>query len=264
MKNWHASVLVAIGLIVAPWLAEASIHRKACENPMAGVSVCWDATAEEETEAATGFSRLHLLPIARQVAGQPEVLVDMSRTIFRQLLPGRLAEQLVPEWTPAYHLEGALSLSQNPSWPALLWISPREIRNSAPGTSGLLDWDVYLISKGQLVRTMRIRVESNPNRTTDGLERATTLGSALAITGTVLSNPLSSAATVTGAYAMGQSNPPEAGQPLELLTEFATRQVIFILRQAMETLPGPKSETVASPWSLQNAGEVAKRTLSPK
>ncbi|MBF0272599.1 MAG: hypothetical protein HQL98_11120 [Magnetococcales bacterium] len=244
---------------------EAAMHRKACETPYQGVSVCWDALAEDQAaELPVPYPKLHLLPIARQVAGQPEVWVDMSRTIFRQLLPGQLAEQLIPEWTPAYHLEGALALSQRSGWPAVLWISPRETRNSSATTSGLVDWDVYLISKGRLLRTVRLRVESQPDRKTDGLERATVAGSVLAATGALITNPLSSMGTVAGTYAMGQSSPPDAGQPLELLTELATRQLLFLFQQPMDYLATPQTETGGDPWSQENVTAMAKRPFAAK
>ncbi|MBF0212425.1 MAG: hypothetical protein HQM00_02540 [Magnetococcales bacterium] len=262
MKNWPASLLIAIGLMSAPMTGECAVHRKACESPQPGVSVCWDALAEEDaSELPVPYPKLHLLPIARQVAGQPEVWVDMSRTIFRQLLPGRLADQLIPEWTPAYHLEGALALSQSSGWPALLWISPRETRNSSESSPGLVDWDVYLISKGRLMRTLRVRVESQPERKHDGSERAGVVGGLLAVTGGVVNAPFGSAAAVAGAYAMGQPSAPVAGQPLELLTELATRQVLFLFQKPMDELP---ESTVAKedPWSPEGIVKLVKQPFT--
>lgn len=263
MKNWLACFLVAVGLVNTPLFAEAAVHRKACETPYQGVSVCWEAMGDEELEISR-FNKLHLLPIARQIAGQPEVLVDMSRAIFRQLLPGRLAEQLIPEWTPAYYLEGALQASQNSDWPAVLWISPREMRNSSSTSDGILDWDVYLLAKGQLLRTLRIRVESNPKQTSDGLERSSFLGAALFATGALKSAPIGSLEAMSLAYGMGQSNPPEAGQPLDLLTELATRQILFLFQQPLDTLPAPKSEVSGNSWSANNVINAMERPFTTK
>ncbi|GAB0058760.1 hypothetical protein SIID45300_03117 [Candidatus Magnetaquicoccaceae bacterium FCR-1] len=265
MKNWQASMLIALGLMSAPVVGETAIHRKACETPSQGVSVCWDALSEENvTELPVPYPKLHLLPIARQVAGQPEVLVDFSRTIFRQLLPGQLAEQLIPEWSPVYHLEGALAMSQSSGWPALLWISPREMRSSSPSSPGLFDMDAYLISKGKLLRTVRIRVESQPNRKHDGVERAAVAGTLLAATGSLVSEPLGSLVGIGTAYGMGQSQPPEAGQPLELLSEFAMRQLMFVFQQPMEYLPSAPTETGGDPWSRENVSNLIKRPFAGK
>ncbi|MBF0340685.1 MAG: hypothetical protein HQL95_06925 [Magnetococcales bacterium] len=253
-------------MLVAPVTGEAALHRKACETPYQGVSVCWDAVAEDDAvELPLPYAKMHLLPIARQVAGQPEVWVDMSRTIFRQLLTGHLADQLVPEWTPVYHLEGALALSQSSGWPAVLWIAPRETRNSSATSAGLVDWDVYLISKGRLMRTVRVRVESRPNQKTDGLEKATVTGSILAATGALAGAPIGSMAAIAGSYAMGQSSPPEAGQPLELMTELATRQVLFLFQQTFEYLPAPRTENgVVDPLSKENMSNLVRRPFEPK
>ncbi|MEO5348020.1 MAG: hypothetical protein H7834_16840 [Magnetococcus sp. YQC-9] len=265
MKKWQASVLIAAGLMCAPWIGEAAVHRKACETPYQGVSVCWDALSEESvTELPVPYPKLHLLPIARQVAGQPEVLVDTSRAIFRQLLPGQLAEQLIPEWTPVYHLEGAIALSQSSGWPAVLWITPREMRNSSATSPGLLDWDAYLIAKGKLIRTVRIRVESKPDRKNDGVERAILSGSILTATGTMFHQPLTGLMALGGSYASGESKPPEAGQPLELLTELATRQLMFVFQQPMEYLPGAPTETGGDSMSQENLSALAKRPFDPK
>lgn len=239
------------------------MHRKACETPFQGVTVCWDAIGDEGVDLTT-MNELHFLPIARQVAGQPEVWVDMSRAIFRQLLSGQLAGQLMPEWTPAYHLEGALALSQNSGWPWVLWIAPRDMRNSSPTSNGLVDWDVYLLTKGRLLRTLRIRVESVPNRKSDGLERATVMGAALVATGAITQSPLGSVGAVAGAYTMGESAPPESGQPLDLMTELATRQILFLLQQPLENLPGPRSEVGGNPWSATNVKDVLKHPFEAK
>ncbi|MBF0429458.1 MAG: hypothetical protein HQL94_11095 [Magnetococcales bacterium] len=264
MKKTLASICVVVGLAIAPVIAQASIHRKACETPYQGVSVCWDAISEESLDLSEPLTKLHLLPIARQIAGQPEVLVDMSRMIFRQLLPGHLADQLIPEWTPVYHLDGAVTLSQRSGWPAVLWISPREIRNSSATSSGLLDLDVYLLSKGRLLHTLRIRVESRPDQKSDGVERAAVMGSALVATGSVVGAPIGSLAAVAGAYAMGQSSPPEAGKSLELMTELAVRQLLFLFQQPLENMPTAKSETGGNPWSSNNVLETLKRPFAAK
>ncbi|MBF0164917.1 MAG: hypothetical protein HQM01_10520 [Magnetococcales bacterium] len=265
MKMWRALLLVVVGMVGVPVVGEAAIHRKACETPYQGISVCWDAVVEDEAaELPVPYPKLHLLPIARQVAGQPEVWVEMSRTVFRQLLPGQLAEQLIPEWTPVYHLEGALALSQRSGWPAVLWVAPRETRNSSASSAGLLDWDVYLIAKGRLLRTVRVRVESAPDRKSDGLERAAVAGAVLTAAGAVVSAPFGSAAAVAGVYAMGQSSPPEAGQPLELLTELAMRQLLFLFQQPLEYLPVAQTETGGNPWSRENVIGSVKRPFAAK
>ncbi|MBF0126211.1 MAG: hypothetical protein HQM02_03270 [Magnetococcales bacterium] len=262
--------ILSAGILLTAWLgiafaapAQAAIHRKACETPFKGVSVCWDVTGDEMLDVSP-YAELHLLPIARQIAGQPEVLVDLSRTIFRQLLPGNLAERLIPEWTPAYYLEGALAISQKSSWPAVLWISPREMRAASATSSGLLDWDVYLIAKGRLLRTLRIRVESVPAQKSDGVQRAAVMGTALVATGAATGAVGGSIAAVAGAYAMGQSMAPEAGQPIELLSELATRQILFLFQQPIENLPGPVTERDGNPWSVNHVVETAGRPFSAK
>ncbi len=256
-----ATTLLLGGALLTP--AQAAIHRKACENPHKGMTVCWDLTGDEMLDVAP-YAELHLLPIARQIAGQPEVLVEQSRAIFRQLLPGNLAERLIPEWTPAYYLEGALAISQNSGWPAVLWISPRELRASSPTSSGVLDWEVYLLAKGRLLRTLRIRVESHPTVKHDGLERAAVMGALLLGSGGASSAPIGSAATVAGTYAMGQSGPPEANQSLDLMSELATRQILFLFQQPVENLPGPVTEQDGNPWSVNNVTKTITRPFAAK
>lgn len=263
MKNWQASLLVALGMVLTPVVGEAALHRKGCETPYAGVNVCWDLVADEGVgELPVPYPKIHLLPMATQVAGQPQVWMEMSRSIYRQLLPGRLAEQLSMEWTPVYHLEGAVSLSQSSGWPALLWISPREMRNSSATSAGLVDWDVYLIAQGRLLRTVRVRVESQPERKNDGLERAATVGGVLVATGGILTAPVGSAAAVVGSYAMGENAPPEAGKPMELLTELATRQLLAIFQRPAVDLPMPLPETGGDPRTLENIDQRLHHPLA--
>ncbi|MBF0418297.1 MAG: hypothetical protein HQL86_08625, partial [Magnetococcales bacterium] len=163
-----------------------------------------------------------------------------------------------------YHLEGALALSQSSGWPALLWIAPREMRNSSPTSSGLFDMDAYLIAKGKLIRTVRVRVESKPDRKHDGVERAALAGAVLTATGSLLSQPIGGLAGIGGAYAIGQSKPPEAGQPLELLSELAMRQLMFVFSQPMEYLPSAQTETGGDPTSRENLSNLIKRPFAAK
>ncbi|MBF0447730.1 MAG: hypothetical protein HQL67_05970 [Magnetococcales bacterium] len=227
IKSILASGLLA-GLFFSSTLtAGIPVHKKGCEFPLDGVELCWEATAGMGTDHAP-YEELHLLPISRVLAGEEQVLVDYTRQIYRQLLPGSLAERLIPEWKPVYHLEQAMMSGQEWGWPAYMWISPRAMRNSSEMSPGLVDWDVYFFGDNQLVRTLRIRVEANPNQGDNGLETMTATGVALVASARSSLSPLVTAATVAAAGSMKTANPPEAGISLELMTELATRKILYL------------------------------------
>lgn len=240
MKSGIVCGLLA-GLLLAGSAQAAVVHRKGCEFPMERVEVCWEATAEAGSDYAP-FSDLHLLPVSQELAGQVQILGDYSRAVYRQLLPGDLAERLYPEWTPVVTLEGAARQARDSGWPSMLWIAPRILRNSSAMSPGLVDWDVYLFNKAKLTRTLRIRVEANPRRDDTGLETATTIAGTL-IGGSGLAAGASAIAGVAGVtvagYAMGVSKPPESGRSLTLMTELAVRQVMFLAQNPIEALSLP-------------------------
>ncbi|HIJ82951.1 MAG: hypothetical protein HW380_2534 [Magnetococcales bacterium] len=224
-----------LGMIMAAVAMASPVHRKGCEFPYPGVEVCWEATAGLGTSYAP-FDELHMLPIARAIAGQEEILEKYTRDVFRQLLPGNLAEYLVPEWTPVYNLEQALKLSREGGWPAVVWISPRALKNSSTAGPGVVDWDVYFLARGQLVRNLRIRVSSKPLERDDMVEKGVTMGTLMASSGAVASGGLGGMAVVMGT---ANAKPPEAGQPIELMTELATRQLLFLAQYPIEALNLP-------------------------
>ncbi|ABK46151.1 hypothetical protein Mmc1_3666 [Magnetococcus marinus MC-1] len=229
---------LAMVLLLASGTAQA-VYRKGCEVPLKDVQVCWEASTNNDGKI-TPFPEVHLLPITQKQAGQDGVLVDYTRTIYRQILPGRIAERLVQEWQPAYHLEEAVMLAQDNDWPVTLWIEPRILRNSGTATSGLVDWDAYLLGeKGELLRRMRIRVDSEPHQRKHDAEMATGMSAALINTGMFVKNPALALTAISTSTSMAKSSPPEAGYSLELMTELATRQVLFLTQNALEDLSAP-------------------------
>lgn len=242
--------------------ATAAVHRKGCEFPLKGVEVCWEATAGIGTDHAP-FDELHLLPISRMIGGNEEVLVDYTRSIYRQMLPGSLAERLVPEWTPVYNLEEAMMSGQDWGWPAHMWISPRVMRNSSAMSPGLVDWDVYFFAKDKLVRTLRIRVESKPNQSDNSKEIMAATG-ALLLSSANTTNLVASAAML-GAGSMAKANPPEAGFSLEIMTELATRQVMFLAQFPIEQLNRPGDPTPAREVPLaETINDWTSKVFAPK
>ncbi len=235
------------------------MHQSGCENPTEDVQVCWDAIGDAGEEFAP-FSDVHLLPIAMDRQGDPQLLADYSRSVFRQFLPSGFADTLTQEWYPATHLEEALSLARLHQWALTLWISPRVLRESSPTSTGIVDWDLYLIKHNKLLRTLRVRVESRPTRTSTGVETGTTVGALLLATGAVLTHPITSAGAVAGTVAMSSSHPPEAGRSMELMTEFAVRQVLTTFKSPME---GLESTPQPSPI-MQKASGWADQFFSPK
>ncbi|MBF0107625.1 MAG: hypothetical protein HQL76_00410 [Magnetococcales bacterium] len=229
---------IMLGMIMTAAVA-SPLHRKGCEFPYPGVEVCWEATAGLGTSHAP-FDELHMLPISRTIAGQEEILEDYTRDVFKQLMPGNLAEYLVPEWVPVYNLEQALVRSREGGWPAVLWISPRILKNSSAAGPGVVDWDVYIVSRGQLVRNLRIRVSSAPVARDDAAEKGITMGTIMVASGAASSGGFIGAAAATAAV-VGTANakPPETGKPLELMTELATRQLLFLAQFPIETLNFP-------------------------
>ncbi|MBF0455916.1 MAG: hypothetical protein HQL72_14005 [Magnetococcales bacterium] len=240
IKSTILSGLLA-GLFFSSTLtAGVPVHRKGCEFPLKGVQVCWEATASLEADHAP-YEELHMLPISRKLGGSEEILVDYTRQIYRQLLPGSLAERLVPEWEPVFYLEEAVMSGQEWGWPAHMWISPRRMRNSSEMSPGLVDWDVYLFSEGKLARTLRIRVESNPKQGDNRKEIMATTSAALLASAKSGLSPIALAATVAGAGTMATATPPEAGFSLEVLTELATRQILFLAQFPIQDLNPPNA-----------------------
>ncbi|MBF0195940.1 MAG: hypothetical protein HQL71_15380 [Magnetococcales bacterium] len=228
---------VLAGLFFSSTLsASAPVYRQGCEFPIKGVEVCWEATGSSNIDFAP-YAELHMLPLAKIVAGEEQVFADTTRKIYRQLLPSSLAERIIPEWTPVYHLEDAVTSGQDYGWPAYMWISPRAMRNSSEMSPGLVDWDVYFFSNDRLARTLRIRVESKPKISDNKTELMTATGAG-AIAFTNLS-PIATAAAVIASGSMATPNPPEAGRSLDLLTELATRQILYLAQYPINNLKSP-------------------------
>lgn len=236
-----------------------ALHFNGCENPVEDTQVCWDALGDAGEEFAP-FSEVHLLPIAWNRQGDAQLLADYSRTVFRQILPSGLADNLIQEWDTATHLEEAISLARLRQWGLTLWISPRMLRESSANSPGVVDWDVYLIKHSKLLRTLRVRVESRPTRTSTSPTTVAGVGALLAATGSVTAHPIASASTLIGTAVMSPSHPPEAGRPLELMTEFAVRQLLTSFKTPMEEMRS--SEDPAS--SDQKASGWVNQLFSPK
>jgi hypothetical protein len=233
------------GLVFASTLsASTPVYKKGCEFPLTGVQVCWEATSSANVDHAP-YDELHMLPITRMVGGSEEVLVDTTRKIFRQMLPSAMAERLIPEWSdPVFYLEDAMMSGQDYGWPAYMWISPRVMRNSSEMNSGLVDWDVYFFSNNKLTRTLRIRVESKPKRTDNRTEIMAAASATLFFSSTV--SPFVSSAASYGAGTMAVADPPEAGQSLEIMTELATRQILYLAQYSINDMasPTPPKDTI--------------------
>ncbi|MEO5349221.1 MAG: hypothetical protein H7836_06220 [Magnetococcus sp. YQC-3] len=256
---FSAIVLLLAGLLQVGNAQATSLHRSGCEKPMEDTQVCWDAIGDAGEDPAP-FSEVHLLPIAWSRQGDVQLLADYSHTVFRQFLPSGFADNLIQEWTPATHLEEAINLARLHQWGLTLWISPRILRESSANSPGIVDWDVYLIKHSKLLRTFRVRVESRPTRASKNVEIGTATGALLVASGAALTHPFSAAATVAGAAAMSPSHPPEAGRSLELMTEFAVRQILTSFKYPMEQLANTPQP---SPTSKRLTG-WAEQVFSPK
>ncbi|MBF0414435.1 MAG: hypothetical protein HQL79_01550 [Magnetococcales bacterium] len=257
-NRWIIPLTLATTLFGMVLSATANpVHRKGCEFPLSGVEVCWEATASLGSSYAP-YDELHILPIARKIAGNEEILESYSRDVFKQLMPGNLAEYLVPEWVPAFTLEQAMAMSREEKRPSVMWISPRVLKNSSAAGPGVVDWDVYILSRGQLVRTMRIRVASAPKEHDDAVEKGLTMGTVMAATGSFLSGGfLGAVAATTVEVGTANRKPPEAGKALELMTELATRQLMFLAQYPIEALnypgaPMPPKDTTQPPERINN------------
>ncbi len=242
---------LAWGLMTATYLFSSTLlgaptHRKGCEFPLEGVQVCWEATSETGDSYAP-FPKVHFLPIARDVAGREEVLADYTRKVYRQLLPSGFAHRLKMEWKPVYHLEQAVEQGwPNNDWPVVLWVAPRVLKNSSIASPGIVDWDIYLIDgseaqSGRLIRRMRVRVQSDPKVKKDDVETAAIMAGVISTSasGAIIEGieeALGAASLVGGAAALAQKSPPEAGVSLELMTELAVRQMLFLLQYPVEEL----------------------------
>lgn len=245
-----AASAMMLGLAVATAAMASPVHRKSCEFPYPGVQVCWEATAGEGTSYAP-FDELHVLPISRTVAGMEQILEGYTREVFKQLMPGNLAEYLVPEWVPVYNLEQAMVKSRESGWPAVMWISPRVLKNSSAAGPGVVDWDVYILARGQMVRNMRIRVSSDPAKHDDSAQKGLTMGTVMVASGAAGAGFLGAAAATAAVVSTANAKPPEAGQSLELMTELATRQLLFLAQYPIEELnypgaPLPSNEVSAT------------------
>ncbi|MBF0311076.1 MAG: hypothetical protein HQL56_16295 [Magnetococcales bacterium] len=241
--------------------AEA-VHRRGCDYPLKGVSVCWEATGDPDLPFAP-FKELHLLPVGWQRGGNEEILGDYTRTLYRQFLPGNLATDLIQEWRPAFTLEQAMALVRKEQWPAALWVVPRLLRESSATSSGVVDWELHFISgeKGvHPLRTMRVRVESLPEVKRTNKENVATLGGMALVTPLAITAPVQTLGALVAADALSKDKPPLAGQPLELLTELAARQVMQVVQYPMDELAnrpvaGPPQEkslgTQAADWTRE-------------
>lgn len=251
---------LVVGVLFISQAIAVPLHKKGCDYPLEGVQLCWEATGPEGEEHGP-FPKVHLLPIAWERNGDSQVLADYSRSVFRQLLPGDLAEHLIPEWTPVYHLEEALSQARINHWPITLWIAPRVLRTSSSASEGVVDWDVYAIKGGRLLRTLRIRVSSQPKGGTRGVETGVTLGSVLMAVGAFTSHPLGSGAAVAGAVAMAPSRPRESGISLEMMTELAVRKILSSFQYPMEEIP---STQMAPSQTEQRLASWIDQVFAPK
>ncbi|MEO5366895.1 MAG: hypothetical protein H7831_11205 [Magnetococcus sp. WYHC-3] len=229
--------VLAAGLLWSGAAHGAKLYRSGCEHPYPDVSVCWEATGENSAPA--GLQEMVMLPLIWEQGGEPQVLSDMSRKIYRQLRPGELADSLRLEWSVARHIDEVEDQMAQARWPAVLWIQPRQMRESGPATPGVMDWNVHLLSQadGGEVRTLRVRVESWPHRKTEAEGDALAAGAL----GTVASGGgiLTPLVAGTVATAMAQERPPQAGYSLELMGELATRQVAFLMQHALDEFQPP-------------------------
>ncbi|MBF0284921.1 MAG: hypothetical protein HQL51_10740 [Magnetococcales bacterium] len=258
MKRLLPAPLLAAALLaaaLAPPGEAASLYRNACERPQEGVTLCWELTADEDA-ANSPFPEVHLLPIARRNGiGQAERLPDLTSALYRQFLPGDFARRLILEKQPALQLEDAVQLATRGGWPLALWISPRVTRESGPATSGMVDWEIYLISgdDGRLVRTMRVRVEGHPKIKRDNLTPGLVGVGAVQTLNTVAKasfiSPLLGAEMVAATVLANQdqTSPPEAGAPLTTLTELAVRQVMTVSQFPLGELGAPPPNKKANP-----------------
>lgn len=249
------------GLLFVGHASAAPLHRGACEKALgAELQVCWDAVGEEGEEFGP-FLELHMMPISWDHQGDAQLLADYTRSVFRQLLPSGLSKNLIQEWTPATNLEGAIKQIHRYQWPYTLWISPRMLRAGSAMSSGVVDWDAYIMKSNRLLRTLRIRVESHPKRADKSIESGTAVGALLTATGAVGGYPLASTAAVAAAMATAQKRAPEAGRSLELMTELAVRQIILLFQYPMEEL---RSTPSAEKNSVQKVTNWIDTIFSPQ
>ena len=225
-----------------------------------GITFVWNAKKAQTNRADHRVS----FEQACQVLFDPFLfLVDASRKLFRQLLPGSLAERLIPEWQPVFYLEEALMSGQEYGWPAYMWVAPRAMRNSSEMSPGLVDWDVYFFAGNKLTRTLRIRVESKPKQSDNSAEIMAVTSALLMSSASV--NPIMSSVATYGAGAMSVANPPEAGRSLEIMTELATRQIAFLAQFPINELNPPDAPIEAPQTTVEKKfKEWRKKIFSPK
>ncbi|MBF0589829.1 MAG: hypothetical protein HQL53_11950 [Magnetococcales bacterium] len=254
MKAKFAWGLVAAACLFTTTLWAAPTHRKGCEFPLEGVQVCWEATGEAG-DAYAPFPEIHFLPVSRDIAGREEVLASYTRQIYRQLLPSGLAHRLKMEWDPVYYLEQAVDRGwPTNDWPTILWVTPRVLKNSSIASPGVVDWDVYLIDgrkghSGRLIRRLRVRVQSDPKVRKDDVETAAIAAGLISVGASSavmegIEEAFGAVSIIGGAASLAQKAPPESGVSLELMTELAVRQMLFLLQYPVEELdpvvPKPK------------------------
>lgn len=235
IKLLFCSSFLAAFISVGAALA-APIHSHGCDTaPEVGLTVCWDAIGGSG-EGYAPFAEIYLLPVSQEVRGEVQILEDYTRRIYRQLLPVGMTDNLILQWTPVTHLDEAMTQARRNRWTMVLWIRPRVLRLSSAASPGLLDWDVYAIQSGRLLRTFRIRVESAPRRTDTSKETGVVVASLLAAAGAFSSSPLGATSAVVGSMATAPAHPPEAGHSLTLMTELATRQIPSLFQFSMESI----------------------------
>nr|CRH07585.1 conserved exported protein of unknown function [Candidatus Magnetococcus massalia] len=239
MKRFVGWSMAAAMMLLGSMQSAEAVYRKGCEFPLKDVQVCWEAASSMDG-GMTPFPELHLLPITQAQMGQSGILVDYTRSIYRQLMTAGLGERFVQQWEPAFHLEEAVQLVQENDWPVTLWISPRVLRNSSAANPGLVDLDAYLLGEGGVVmRRMRVRVDAKPHVRKYDSEMATAMSTAVSTTGLFTKNPVLALTGVATGAALAKEEAPEAGYSLELMTELAARQVIFISQNAVGDLQEP-------------------------
>ena len=258
IKKLIISSLIAGLLCVSSALA-APLHSNGCKT-QADMQLCWNTIGEAGDEYGP-FPEVFLLPIAWERYGDTQILADYSRSIYRQLLPSGLTDNLIMEWTPVTSLEEAMTQARLQKWSMVIWIAPQTMRESSPASPGLVDWEVFALRSGRLLRTMRIRVESKPRRPSTRLETGGTMAALLTAAGVFSSNPIASTTTVVGSIATAPGHPPEAGQSLAMMTELAARQIPTLFQFPMEELN--RVGKPPSQLSLKGVKGLIDRAISP-
>lgn len=251
------------GLIFWVYPAEAldrNYYRQGCHDPISRTRLCWEVSTLTE-DATAPLKELHILPISQERYPDREVLPDVTRAIYRQLRSANIAERMQIQWQAAVNLDEALNYSFRNGWRATLYIQPRTMRTSADATSGLVDFDAYLIDgqQAKVVRTMRVRLESPPRIPNPGLKNAAGTWAATQALEMVFEpiHYVTRAALIGGAAVGAQDKPPVPGKSLELMTELAVRHIIFMMANPVEEIQ-PDRDTEA--WDKSLASWTGKLT----